>query len=81
MPFVSMIFQWLEENRSLCRRSQAIQMECESYRLHLISLFSFVSAAMECFAAALALWQATDGRENLSTLINTAFSALDVQAS
>ncbi|MBJ2121670.1 TetR family transcriptional regulator [Arthrobacter sp. MSA 4-2] len=36
-----------------------------------------VAAAMECFAAALAVWRESEGREDLSTLIDTSFSALD----
>ncbi len=36
-----------------------------------------VASAMECFAAALAVWRDSEGREDLTTLINTSFSALD----
>ncbi|RJU00276.1 TetR family transcriptional regulator [Arthrobacter frigidicola] len=36
-----------------------------------------VAAAMECFAAALAVWRESEGREDLSTLIDTSFNALD----
>jgi AcrR family transcriptional regulator len=36
-----------------------------------------VAAAMECFTAALAAWRESEGKEDLATLVDTSFSALN----